>query len=78
VQFARMTTPERIDRMKQMRAQRQQQMDQRLDATKAFYAALNAQQQRTFDEQSLDLLKGGRRGHGRGGHRGGHHGGMGR
>ncbi|MBI5278913.1 MAG: Spy/CpxP family protein refolding chaperone [Burkholderiales bacterium] len=69
VQFARMTTPERIDRIKQLRAQRAQQMDQRLDATRGFYSTLNAQQQRVFDEQSMALLKGGR------GMRGGRHGG---
>ena len=71
VQFARMTTPERIDSLKRVRAQRQAQVDSRLDATKNFYAALNAQQQRVFDEESLDLLK---RGGKRGGMRSRHHG----
>ena len=71
VQFARMTTPERIDTLKRIRAQRQAQVDNRFDATKSFYAALNAQQQRVFDEESLDLLK---RGGKRGGMRSRHHG----
>ena len=71
VQFARMTTPERIDTLKRVRAQRQAQMDNRFDATKNFYAALNPQQQRVFDEESLDLLKRGGKG---GGRHGRHHG----
>jgi hypothetical protein len=68
--FARMTTPQRIDAMRQTRAQRQAEMDRRADATKSFYAQLNPQQQKAFDEISLKF------GHrmGRGGH--GHHHGM--
>ena len=69
VEFARMTTPERIDRMRALRVQRQQQMDNRMDATKNFYAALNEQQQKTFDEESMRFLRGGGK---RSGHRGHH------
>jgi Spy/CpxP family protein refolding chaperone len=64
-EFAKLTTPERIDRMRAMRAARSAEMDKRADATKTFYAALTAEQKKVFDAQSLH----------RGGHRGGHHGG---
>lgn len=63
-EFARLTTPERIDRMKQMQAQRMAQMDKRADATKTFYATLNPQQQKVFDEAMLRMLRGHRHHHG--------------
>jgi Spy/CpxP family protein refolding chaperone len=70
-EFASLTTPVRIDRMRAYRAQRQAEMDKRLDATKTFYAALTPEQQKTFDARSQRLL----RGHGgRGGWMGHHHG----
>jgi hypothetical protein len=69
-EFARLTTPERIDRMRQMRAQRAAEMDRRADATKQFYAQLTPPQQRAFDEVSLKFM-GGRHG----GRHGMHHGG---
>ena len=68
VEMARMTTPQRIDRMRELRNQRNAEHDRRADATKAFYAQLSAQQQKVFDEQSMGLF-------GRGG--GGRHGGDG-
>jgi Spy/CpxP family protein refolding chaperone len=67
-EFAALSTPERIDRMRQLRTQRQAEMDRRGDATKVFYAQLTPPQQKAFDEISLKVLKGGR------GHRGGHRG----
>ena len=72
VEFARMTTPQRIDRMREMRNQRNAERDRRGDATKAFYAQLSPQQQKVFDEQSFGMMGRGGKG-GRGGHRG-HHG----
>ena len=45
-----LTTPERIDRMQALRAQRAAAMDARGDATKAFYAQLQPTQQQTFDQ----------------------------
>jgi hypothetical protein len=60
--FARMTTPERIDRMRQLRALRAQEMDRRGEATKSFYAQLTPAQQKAFDEVSMKFL-GGHRGH---------------
>lgn len=89
----KLTTPERIDRMRAMRAQRSAAMDQREDATKAFYAQLQPAQQKTFDQASARMMRmghmgkhGGRDGHkghgGKKGHEGhqgrmGHHGSMG-
>jgi protein CpxP len=60
-EFARMSTPERLDRMRQMRAQRNAEQDRRADATKAFYAQLSGPQQKAFDEVSLKYLA--KRGH---------------
>lgn len=51
-EMAQLTTPERIDRMRTLRAQHQSRMDQRAEATKRFYAALNAEQQKVFDQMT--------------------------
>jgi periplasmic protein CpxP/Spy len=64
----KLTTPQRIDKMREMRTQRMAAMDKRMDATKTFYAALSPEQQKTFDAEHK--MRGGR-------HGGGHHGGMG-
>jgi len=45
----KLTTPERIDRMRALRAQRDAAMDARADAIKTFYAQLQPEQQKTFD-----------------------------
>ena len=77
--FLRMSTPERIDRMKTMRAARNAEMDRRLDATKTFYAALGAEQKAVFDAVGMKYIaKRGKHGgmRGQGGY-GGHHGGNG-
>ncbi len=67
-EMAAMTTPERIDKMRTLRAQRQSIMDTRADATKAFYGVLSADQKKTFDAAAMRMT--GRHG-GKGGH--GHH-----
>lgn len=64
-----MTTPERIDQMRALRAERNAQMDKRMDATKSFYAALSAEQKKVFDEQGMRFMRGGKRGHHGGFHR---------
>ena len=70
--FATMTTPERIDAMRTLRSNRAAEMDRRGEATKAFYAALGADQKKVFDGESLRFGKGGKGGNrGNGGH--GHH-----
>jgi periplasmic protein CpxP/Spy len=75
-EFARLTTPERIDRMRALRTARNAAMDQRLEATKSFYASLSSEQKAVFDAVGMRYLGGGKGGHGfggRDGHRGGHH-----
>ena len=62
-EFARLPTPERIDRMRAARAERIAEMDRRDEATKTFYAALSPQQKSVFDDATA------RRGER---HRGGH------
>ena len=64
----KLTTPERIDKMRALRSERmaqmQAEMDKRGEATKAFYAALRPDQQMAFDVEHKM-------------HGSGHHGGMG-
>lgn len=55
-----MTTPERIDHMRQQREQHHAEADRRGEATKAFYAQLTPAQQKTFDAYALR----GKKGHG--------------
>ncbi|MEO6018501.1 MAG: Spy/CpxP family protein refolding chaperone [Polaromonas sp.] len=69
-EFAKLTTPQRIDKMKEMRTQRMGQMnaamDKRGEATKALYAALTPEQQKTFDaEHKKHEGRDGRHGEGR-------------
>jgi len=52
-EWAKLTTPERIDRMEQRMADRQQHFKQMGDAIKAFYGQLTPQQQKIFDERSM-------------------------
>lgn len=73
-EMQKLTTPERIDRMKAMRATRDAQMDKHAQATKDFYAALNAEQKKTFDTSMMRGHRGERGGHG--GMPGGMHEGM--
>ncbi|MDO8447850.1 MAG: Spy/CpxP family protein refolding chaperone [Rhodoferax sp.] len=64
----KLSTPERIDKMKALRTQHMADMttamDKRGDATKAFYATLTADQQKVFDTSAS-------RHHGRDGRKGG-------
>lgn len=77
--MAKLTTPERIDKMRAMRAQRAAEMDKRGDAAKTFYAALTPEQQKVFDANAMMHRPGGKEGHkghwGRGGPDGRPHGG---
>lgn len=56
-ELAKLPTPERIDKMKALRTQRMSDMnaamDKHADATKAFYAALTADQQKVFDANAM-------------------------
>ena len=69
-QMAQLTTPQRIDRMQAMQAERQQFMTQRMDAIKAFYAQLTPEQQKVYDQQSMRHEPRGRHGGGPGMDRG--------
>lgn len=50
--LAKMTTPERIDQMQAWHAQHDADMKKHAEATKTFYAGLNAEQKKTFDGES--------------------------
>jgi len=45
----KLTTPERLDKMRELRKQREADMDKRDEATRTFYATLNAEQKKVFD-----------------------------
>lgn len=71
-----LTTPERIDRMRALRAQHAAEADRRGEATKTFYAALTPEQQKTFDAKAHrggHRMGGMKRGEGGGEGRHGHH-----
>ena len=59
VELDKLTTPERIDKMHALRTERMTamnaEMDKREDATKTFYAALNAEQKKVFDVEHARL-----------------------
>lgn len=69
----KLTTPERIDKMQAMRAERMKtmsaEMDKRGAATKAFYAVLSSEQKAVFD--AITPFAGRHGGHGMGGEHGG-------
>ena len=60
-EMEKLSTPERIDKMKQLRAQHQEVMkpfmDQRDDAIKTFYATLDTHQKKAFDEEQLHMMR---------------------
>ena len=64
--MGKLSTPERIDKMKALRATRDAEMDKRAQATKDFYAVLTPEQKKTFDARGR---MGGRNPGERGGHR---------
>ena len=71
-----LTTPERIDRMRALRAQHAAEADRRGEVTKTFYAALTPEQQKTFDAKAHrgGHRMGGMKGSGGEGRHGHHHG----
>ena len=54
----KLSTPERIDKLKELRSQHQAHMDKMADATKTFYAVLNAEQKKTFDAAHWHMMQG--------------------
>lgn len=73
--WAKLSTPQRLDRLDAMKAERDRQMAQRHDAIRQFYAQLTPPQQKAFDAQRGMGIGGARHV----GHRGGpmNHGGQG-
>lgn len=69
-EMAALSTPQRIDRMNAMKAERDAQRARRQEATKAFYAALTPEQQAVFDARAMH----GKRHGGDGGRHGARHG----
>ena len=79
-EMAKLTTPQRLERMQAMKAEHDKHMAARVEATKRFYSALTPEQQKRFDAESHRFMgKGHGKGHGRDGdgdgdHKGRHHG----
>lgn len=73
--WAKLTTPERLDKMQALKAERDAQMAKRIDATKSFYAALTPEQQKVFDTQAHGgMQRASMKGEHRMGGKDGHHG----
>ena len=69
-EMEKLTTPQRLDKMRDMRAQHTAAAEKRDATVKTFYAALSPEQQKTFDAEHARMGP-------RGGRHGGHHGGPG-
>lgn len=52
-EFAKLSTPERIDRMQARSEMRRAEMAERAEAIKAFYAQLTPEQQKVFDAEAM-------------------------
>ncbi|GAA4342959.1 hypothetical protein GCM10023165_25010 [Variovorax defluvii] len=63
--FAKMSTPQRLERMQARHAERNTRFNELMTATRNLYATLSPEQQKTFDAQTLRF---GPRGHGHGPH----------
>lgn len=53
----KLTTPERIDQMQALHAQREAEVKKHGDATKAFYNSLNAEQKKVFDTETAHHMQ---------------------
>jgi hypothetical protein len=63
-EFAKLTTPQRLERMQARQAERSAMFAKRAEATKTFYAGLTPEQQKTFDAETVHFGgHGGHRGH---------------
>jgi len=63
-EMEKLSTPERIDRMNTMKAQRDAEMGKRSEETRLFYAALTPEQQKVIDANTVRRGHGGRDGTG--------------
>ncbi len=59
--IAKLSTPERLDKMRDMRKQRDAEFDKRDDATRNFYSSLNAEQKKVFDDNTARPFEEGHR-----------------
>lgn len=72
--WSKLTTPQRLDKMAALKAERDARMAQRHDAIKSFYAVLNAEQQKVFDAKQMQgFQRASMNGHGKHRHHGGDH-----
>lgn len=62
-ELAKLSTPERMDRMLAMSDMRRARMVERAEAIKAFYAQLSAEQQGIFDAEAMPKRRAGHRHH---------------
>jgi hypothetical protein len=62
-EIEKMTTPERIDKMMAIKAERDAEVSKRMTATKTFYATLTPAQQKVFDTHTQKFLNRGPMGH---------------
>lgn len=67
-EWATLTTPQRMEKMQALRAERDARLNERLEAVKTFYATLSPEQQQTFDAQHQRLGRHGGPGRERPGH----------
>lgn len=51
-EIAKLSTPERLDRMRELRKQREAEFDKRDAATRTFYGTLSAEQKKIFDDNT--------------------------
>lgn len=59
--IAKLSTPERLDKMRELRKQRDAEFDKRDDATRNFYSSLSAEQKKVFDDSTARPFEEGRR-----------------
>ncbi len=64
-EIEKMSTPERIDKMMALKAERDTEITKRMNASKTFYAVLTPAQQKVFDTQTQKFLNRGPGPHGK-------------
>lgn len=57
--LAKMSTPERVDQMQAFHARMEGEMKKRGEASKTFYASLNAEQKKVFDDETGRFMSSG-------------------
>ena len=62
--WAKLTTPERLDKMRELRKAHEAEFNKRDDATRAFYSGLSAEQKKAFDDNTARAMQDGHRPHG--------------